>query len=252
MLGNWEWGTDFSHSNSQFAITKLHIVYSFDDMGKNYKEMIHLTSKLHLKVKRLSILLGAIFGGFLTIIPTSVQALENFSNGGVQFDVDTIIEFEFVSAHGAYRSEFGVINLDTQEKTALIREVKPSDVFQTVTRPSSYKDDRDTNSNEDFLSTPGKAVPQPLAEFLFKANTRYAFYLQSFYNDRPVGILYSTDIQNPTSKQQTKFYGDLSALANGGTEIRWDDTGSALVRTNLQDTDFDDFTVRAGGHIACP
>jgi hypothetical protein len=72
-----------------------------------------------------------------------------------------------------------------------------------------------------------------LAEFLFKANTRYAFYLQSFDNDRPVGILYSTDIQNPTSKQQTKFYGDLFALTNGGTEIRWDDTGSALVRTNL-------------------
>ncbi|WP_052754452.1 hypothetical protein [Calothrix sp. 336/3] len=102
----------------------------------------------------------------------------------------------------------------------------------------------------DFVSSPGNAVPQPLAEYLFKANTPYAFYLESFYGDRPTGILYSHNNKNRNGNQQSKFSADFSGLAKGGVTIRWDDTGSALVRSNLEDTDFDDFIIRAGG--LCP
>jgi len=180
-----------------------------------------------------------------------VQTQETFGDAGIQFDRDTIIEFEFVESHGAYQSTFGVVNLDTGERTPLLAEVKPADSPDPVDRPSTYSDDTGSPTR-DFPGTPGNAVPQPLAEFRFQARTRYAFYLESSYNGRPVGIVYSTRVQNPGQNQQTRFEGDLSALSSGGSVIRWDDTGSAIVRQNQKDTDFDDFIVRSGGYRACP
>jgi hypothetical protein len=195
-----------------------------------------------------SIYAGGLIAAY-SVIP--VQAQETFGDAGLQFDTDTVIEFEFVESHGAYQSTFGVINLDTNEKTPLLAEVKPADSPDPISRPSTYADDTGS-STRDFPGTPGNTVPQPLAEFRFQARTRYAFYLESFYNGRLVGIVYSTRVQNPGQNQQTRFEGDLSALGSGGSVIRWDDTGSAIVRQNQKDTDFDDFIVRAGGHKACP
>lgn len=169
-----------------------------------------------------------------------VHAEESFGNGGIQFDVDTVVEFEFVESHGAYQSTFGVINLDTGEKTPLIVEVKPSD-----------SDDPVVNKKMDFLSTPGNAVPQPLAEFKFKAKTRYAFYLESTYAGQAAGIFYSTNAKNPGGNEQVRFDSTIAGLSGGGSLIRWDDTGSLLVRPDKEDRDFDDFVVRAGGHLAC-
>lgn len=194
-------------------------------------------------------LVGVIATGFLGMFSKAAQAAEKFGNRGVEFDVDTIVEFEFVESHGAYQSTFGVLNLDTGEKTPLLAEVKPSDNFQNVNTPSDY---RRSPSKNDFTGTPGNTVPQPLAEFAFKANKRYVFYLESTYNGSPAGIVYSTNAQNLGGNQQAKFDGELFGLANGGTITLWDDTGSVLVKPNQNDADFNDFIVRAGGHIACP
>jgi hypothetical protein len=187
--------------------------------------------------------------GFLGTFSKPAQAAEQFDNSGIRFDVDTVVEFQFVKSEGAYQSTFGVINLDTGEKTPLITEVKPSDNPQDVNTPTDYSR---SSSKPDFPGTPGNTVPQPLPEFAFKANTRYAFYLESTYNGRPAGILYSTNAQNPGGNQQVKFQGGISALGNAGTVILWDDTGSVLVRPREEDRDFNDFIVRAGGHLACP
>jgi hypothetical protein len=204
-----------------------------------------------MKAIRLAAIASIYAGGLVPAFSMSVQAAETFGNTGVQFDTDTIVEFEFVESHGAYQSTFGVINLDTREKTPLLVEVKPSDNPQDVLRPSSVET-RGVAGERDFLGTPGNTVPQPLAEFKFKANTKYAFYLESTYNGRPVGIIYSTDVLNSNGKPLPRIQGDLSALGNGGTVIGWDDTGSVLVRVNQEDRDYNDFIVRAGGHIACP
>ncbi|WP_017717434.1 hypothetical protein [Kamptonema formosum] len=134
-------------------------------------------------------------------------------------------------------------------ETPLIVEVKPSDVVQDPNRPSDYIDDTNTGRQNDFRGTPGNAVPQPLAEFEFKAKTKYSFYLESTYNGRPAGILYSTDFQNLNRRQQALFDGGMSGLSQGGTAIRWDDTG--IVKA-LEERDFDDFIVRLGGHLECP
>ncbi|MBK4728412.1 hypothetical protein JJD41_00705 [Oxynema sp. CENA135] len=208
-------------------------------------------SKRGLKSRPL--LWGAIAGMLLGSFSDPAQARDLFGNGGIEFDVDTIVEFEFAESNGAFQSTFGVINLDTGVKTPLLVEVKPSDRSQTVERPSTYTDDTGQSQSQDFLGTPGNTVPQPLVEFEFEANTRYALYLESSYNGRPVNLLYSTDAQNPNSRRQAEFRGDFSALANGeGALIRWDDTGEALVRDSDQDRDFDDFIVIVGGYQDCP
>jgi hypothetical protein len=208
-----------------------------------------IKSKNHYNFVGLTMLVGVMAAGVLGMFSKPAQAADQFGTRGIQFDVDTIVEFEFVESHGAYQSTFGVINLDTGEKTPLLAEVKPSDIFQNPNTPSDY---RRSPSKPDFIGTPGNTVPQPLAEFAFKANNRYVFYLESTYNGRPAGMVYSTNAQNPGGNQQAKFEGEVAGLANGGTINLWDDTGSVLVKPNQDDVDFNDFVVRAGGHIACP
>lgn len=179
-------------------------------------------------------------------------AEDRFNNNGIVFEQDTIIEFEFIESNGAYQSTFGAIDLETGEKIPLLVEVKPADTVQTVSRPSDYQDDTGSDNSDDFKGTPGNAVPQPLVAFEFKANTPYAFYLESSLNGQPAGIVYSINRQNPGGNQQIRFQGDFADLGNGGVLLRWDDTGSALVRSDLQDLDFDDFIIGVGGYLDCP
>ena len=46
----------------------------------------------------------------------SASAAEQFNNQSIQFDRDTIIEFEFQGSNNAAQSTFGVVNLATGEK----------------------------------------------------------------------------------------------------------------------------------------
>ena len=163
-----------------------------------------------------------------------------------------MVEFEFVESRGSYQSTFGVINLLTGEKTPLLAEVKPSDVPQPLVAPSSFTTDAGTATTNDFLGTPGNTVPEPLAEFEFKANTPYAFYLESFLNGRSEDAFYSANNRNPNRALRVQFGGGFDSLAAGGALLTWDDTGSLLVDAAEQDRDFDDFVVRAGGYLACP
>lgn len=190
--------------------------------------------------------------GLINSFSNPAIAQEKFDNNGILFEVDTIIEFEFLESNGAYQSTFGVVNLETGEKTPLLVEVKPADISQSVQQSSDYEDDAGATNQNDFKGTPGNTVPQALLAFEFKANTPYAFYLESSLNGRPAGIVYSINQQNPGKNQQTKFQGNLSDLGKGGILLRWDDTGSALVRPSDQDNDFDDFIIGIGGYLECP
>lgn len=201
------------------------------------------------------LLTSVMLGGLCSLLPVTVKAqdtIEIFDNQGIRFTQDTTVEFGFQQSNGAYQSVLGVINLETGEKTPLILETKPSDQFQNVDEPSSYTEDLSVSDDRDFKGTPGNAVPEPTNEFLFKANTPYVLYLESFYNGKPVGMVYSTSSRNQSGNQQFLFDGDFSKLGEGGLYLRIDDTGSALVRTDQEDEDFDDFIVEIGGHAACP
>ncbi|WP_192843600.1 PEP-CTERM sorting domain-containing protein [Leptolyngbya sp. NIES-2104] len=175
----------------------------------------------------------------------------SIGNEGVRVNRDATLESEFVESHGAYQSTFGVINLTTKEKTPLLIETRPSDSPDTIFRPSTKIDDAGTQL--DFPGTPGNAVPQTANRYTFRPNNDYVFYLESSFNGRPTGILYSTDRLNPNAEQHVRFTGNINALCQtGGMQIGWDDTGSRIVRNRpAQDRDFDDFTVRLRD-TACP
>lgn len=198
--------------------------------------------------------IAAVLGSVVSVVPIVAIAQdtqEQFDNDVVQFNVDTIVEFEFLESNNAYQSTFGVIDLSTGQRFPLIEEVIPSDAPQPINVPSDFEDDTGFSIRDDFPGTPGNAVPNPIAEFEFKANTPYAFYLESTFNGRPAGIVYSTDAENPSRGQQAQFENNIEALAAGGVVIRLDDTGSLLVSANQQDRDLDDFVVRAGGYLDC-
>lgn len=233
--------------------------------------------------------LGISFGvlGLLNAMSLSASAEDIIGNKGVRFDEDTVVEFEFIESHGAYQSTFGVIDLDTCQpgtvggidfdscvKTPLLSEVKASDNFDfdDVYRKSSYETDLQAGRANDFLGTPGVTVPDSLAEYKFEANKIYVFYLESMFDGKPAGVVYSTNLINNQGNRQALFHAEdlttqtvaqrrndsnfdankFDALINGGLLINLDDTGSTLVRTELEDADFDDFIVGIGGYICAP
>jgi len=170
---------------------------------------------------------------------------DRFDNREVHFDKDTIVDFTFKSSNGAYRSIFGVIDLTTGLKTPLLTEVKP---FDKATSADELQPKVLPNRRiDDYTGTPGNTVPQPRAQFLFKGDRTYAFYLESFYGGKRVGTLPSSD------GAHLRTDGDFLKLSQGGVTLNWDDTGLALIhRDPLIDLDYNDFVVKAGGYEACP
>lgn len=220
--------------------------------------------------------------GLLNVCTQSAMADDYVGNRGIEFEEDTIVEFEFIESHGAYQSTFGVIELDscqsdptgeiifeTCNKTPLLVETKPSDSYQSVFRRSTYEDNLN-RANYDFIGTPGNTVPRSLVEFTFQAGERYAFYLESYHEGKFAGVVYSVDFFNNQNNRQALFNEELPAtrlasrrnipqseinqfesLVNGGLLLRFDDTGSTLVKDDYQDVDFDDFVVGIGGYESC-
>ena len=230
--------------------------------------------------------IGISFGtlGLLNAMSLGAVAEDIIGNKGITFQEDTIIEMEFIESHGAYQSTFGVVDLDTCQtsasqainydtcsKTPLLSEVKASDSFDNVYRRSTYETDLKESRNNDFLGTPGNTVPNFKTEFLFKANKRYAFYLESKFDGKPAGTVYTTDLLNSQGNRQALFNeagldteavakrrnnpqfdaNKFDVLIKGGLLLNLDDTGSKLVKNVDEDTDFDDFIVGIGGEYGC-
>jgi len=241
-----------------------------------------LANFLVQSARKSNLMLMGVTVGALGLLSPSAIAQNYFSTENIQFDQDTTIEFEFIESHGAYQSTFGVLDLDscqTQaggeiifnscDRTALIVEAKASDAQDTVARRSTYEDTLTQQSQEtDFIGTPGNAVPRPMSEFKFEAGKRYALYLESSFNGNFAGVVYSTALLNGQGNTQALFeegsietaqlvtrqnvpengQNQYQALINGGVLVRFDDTGSQLVKTDYQDVDFDDFVVGIGGY----
>lgn len=155
-------------------------------------------------------------------IDSAAQAATLFSNSGIQFDTDTLVNFSFVGSQGAYTSSLQIFQTQNlnQAVATLFSEVKPSD----------------NGAANDWRGTFGNAVTSatgsnPVA-FLFKAGTSYTLGLDSGAN----GIVYSTNNLNNFATQQVLFSGNLFA---GGANLWFDDRGGS------NDKDFNDFGVTA-------
>lgn len=197
-------------------------------------------------------LMGAIALGLVNSLAAPVQAQDSFGNQVLEFPVDTTVEFEFKESHGAYQSAIGIIDLATgQPVKELFREVKPYDSFGTGQSEPPSPGQNNTGTSIDFLGTvQGGTVQNQLTEFTFKANTRYAFYLESV---SPTGQTRRTVLS--TNNLAAVFDGALDAGDRGGiigSRVAWDDDG--LPKPG-KDNDFDDFVIEAGGYlitVPCP
>ncbi len=197
--------------------------------------------------------MGAMAAGLLGSLAAPVQAQDSFGNQVIQFPVDTTVEFEFKESHGAYRSALSIINLDAGDRTekVLFEEVKPYDTAGTGQSQPSSPGQNNTGTAVDFLGTvQGGTVQNQFSDFTFRANTRYAFRLDSV---SPSGQTTRTVLS--TSTLSALFNGALDAGNRGGvigTRMAWDDTG---LPQPGKDQDFDDFVIEAGGYLVsvpCP
>ena len=179
--------------------------------------------------RKLLIGCGAIAtAAFATLVQSAASAAEQFNNQTVQFERDTIIEFQFLSSNNSAQSTFGVLNLATGEKTPLISESRAQD------RPG-----------KNYRGTAGKAVRKPFAEFTFKSGTPYTLYLESTQKGKGTTTVYSVPDKNGGA-QLAKFDNDATSLGTQGVKIGWNDGISG------KGNDFNQFLVIAGGGIGCP
>jgi hypothetical protein len=182
---------------------------------------------------------AALFG----LAAPAAFAADEFGGNAITFDTDTAIDFEFLESHGSFLATFGVMDLNSGEKTPIIKEDKPSD-----------SNERAVNKATDFLGTPGNAVSQPKNTFTFKANTPYTLYLESRTGTgRVASLVFSNDLKNPNSRQQTKFDKGFEGLGAQGVKINWDDqaAGKQVTGAARNDDDFNDFVIIAGGANGC-
>jgi hypothetical protein len=192
------------------------------------------------------LLLGAMAAGLIGSLALPVRAQDSFGNQVVEFPVDTTVEFEFKESHGAFQSTLGIINLDTNQRQELFREEKPYDGYGTGKPQTRVPGQSSLGTSLDYLGTvQGGTVRNQLSEFTFKANTRYAFYLESV---SPTGETRRTVVS--TNQLATVFNGALDSGNRGGVignRISWDDDG--LPEAKRKDNDFDDFVIEAGGYL---
>ena len=175
------------------------------------------------------------------------QSQTSFGTGGISFNNNTQVIFNFRQSVGAFQSSLGVYAVNGQTTSllkTLFSEVKPSDSGDTG----------------NWKGTLGNTVlGSGIATFTFLANQVYTLGL----NSNPYGTVFSTSALNGGSQQAvfgnpnvllplvvdpadtTTFaanpadFTSGSSLFNGGTAISFDDRG------NGNDVDFQDFTVTA-------
>ena len=181
-------------------------------------------SKFHKILIGCGAVATAVFGSLIQ----SVSAAEQFNNQSVQFERDTIIEFQFLESNNPALSTFGVLNLATGEKTPLISKARAQD-----------------KPGKNHHGTAGKAVRKPFAEFTFKSGTPYTLYLESTLKGKGTTTVYSAPDKNGGS-QLAKFDNEATSLGTQGVKIGWNDGISG------KGGDFNQFLVIAGGGIGCP
>ena len=189
--------------------------------------------------------------GIASVAPAQAAS---FGTGGISFDKDTTVDFEFTQSYGRYRTDLRIYEVKDggifSDLGTLFKEVKAADVVGANGAPTS-----------DPLGTVGNAVVDYQASFTFEADKEYALgivnygYWQNNPNATPFGgIFYSTSSLNTGGTQQAVFgssggeelfeFTDASLFQEGNpfagwVDISFDDAG------NNNDKDFQDFTLKA-------
>ena len=208
-----------------------------------------------LTLLRRSLVSGAVVSAWTLnglVLPAIALDFESGHERPFEVDTPTVLEFEFVESHGAYQSNFGVMDVETGDRTVLFAPKRASDIPGNPFAPSTYLDDY--GGGEDFLGSPGVTVDRALVEFILQPNRPYTFFLESTYQGRDAGTVYFLDLLNPNGERlavverNTDDGGneedEEDECADEGVMLFWDDTGSVLVEASEQDRDFDDYILQ--------
>ncbi len=135
------------------------------------------------------------------LVSTAPAQAFSFNNSGISFNKNTTVNFDFVGSHGWFKSNFGVLDLTTGNKTVLLSEVKRND----------------NGSQFDHKGTCGNTVLICSTAFKFKAGKQYAFFLDSGTDVWRDYDIYSTDSMNASGlgfANQFKFLQGTSVLSD--------------------------------------
>ncbi len=158
-----------------------------------------------------------ITGSALTIAAAPAQAF-SFGNGGIEFDTDTSVTFNFLGSNGQFQSTLEVADASGNVLQPLFAETAPGYNATTPDFPGSVTD------------------PTPKT-YLFNAGQQYTLRLDSLLNGvtPSVSPVFSTNSLNTPQAQEAIFTGDLFAAP--GVSIAFEDKGGSI--------DFNDFRVSA-------
>ncbi|AFY67511.1 PEP-CTERM sorting domain-containing protein [Geitlerinema sp. PCC 7407] len=115
--------------------------------------------------------LGLVAGSLLAIAsPGQAASLTSdvFGSGGISFDQDTTLAFDFLESRGKYRSNFGVYVEEGGDRSLV------ETLFSEV---GAGYDPGSTDASNDWLGTCGVTVLDCAANFTFRAGQTYFFGL---------------------------------------------------------------------------
>lgn len=183
--------------------------------------------------------------GIVSAIPA--QAF-TFGTGGISFNRDTTVEFNFNQSDGLYRSELKILEVLDGGDLFVVK-----DLFKEV---QAHDEGNENTGNN--IGTCGITVLVCEGTFTFEANRQYTLGLFSYHrtSNSSQSTVYSTSFLNEGQAQQALF-GSWGSIGSDTTlfddaanyqasnpfgdwvKIGFDDTG------NNQDRDFQDFTISA-------
>lgn len=174
-----------------------------------------------MNLAKTSTVLGLVAGSALALSAMPADAA-SFNNGGILFDTDTKVDFEFLESHGAFKSTLSIVEADA----------KDTPVYTLFTENEAFISGRD-----DYKGLCPETVTVPGTDsctnwFEFQAGVEYSLLLDSGNN----GKVWSTDALNMPVETLAEF----SFVQNdaGKYTIDFEDKGFAPY-------DFNDFTITA-------
>jgi len=173
-----------------------------------------------MNLAKTSTVLSLVAGGTLALSAMPADAA-SFGNGGILFDTDTKVDFEFLESHGKFQSTLFIVEAGA----------KYEDVYTLFTENQAF----DTNSS-DFMGTCPTSVTAPDGSctnwFEFQGGVEYSLLLDSGNG----GKVWSTDVLNMPVETLALF--NFEQTDAGKYTIDFEDKG-------ITPYDFNDFSITA-------
>ncbi|MEQ9482996.1 PEP-CTERM sorting domain-containing protein [Coleofasciculus sp. F4-SAH-05] len=179
-----------------------------------------------MNLAKTSTVLGLVAGSALALSAMPAEAA-SFGNGGILFDTDTKVDFEFLESHGKFQSTLFIVEATD----------KDTPVYTLFTENEAF-----ISGAEDFKGLCPETVTAPGTDsctnwFIFEKDVEYSLLLDSGNSGKVWSTNKLNNPSNPNEGEQAKFiFGQTDA---GKYTILFDDRG------NGDDKDFNDFTITA-------